>query len=48
MRAEQDGASVRDLIDLTRYVLVIFATVPSADRRVRVRGGAEALLLASS
>ena len=46
MRAEQDGSSVRDLIDLTGHVLVLFATMPSADRRVR--GGAEALLLASS
>jgi hypothetical protein len=35
---------VRDLVDATPHDLVLFATVPSADRRVRVRGGVEALL----
>ena len=35
---------VRGLVDATPDDLVIVATVPSADRRVRVRGGVEALL----
>jgi hypothetical protein len=35
---------VRDLVDATPHDLVLFATVPSDDRRVRVRGGVEALL----
>jgi hypothetical protein len=34
----------RDLVDATPRDLVLVATVPSADRRVCVRGGVEALL----
>jgi hypothetical protein len=38
------AATVRDVIDRTRHVLVLIATVLSADRRVRVRAVAEAPL----